>query len=284
MAQVRPSFKKRLHAWWEGYELPSETENDKPQPATSADRLAVVQEIFGEGFSGPGGKEAVVSLIEPLDIEDGARVLEIGAGLGGGARAIAETSGATVTGVDLDPTLVSAGDRQSEAANMEERARILPLDPDDPGFSDEAYRVAVVHDTLYRLKDLPGFIEKTAQALAPGGHLVVADLVLADPQDPTPLSQWHVGEAGAVHPVGLAAVSELVQSAGLEIEESEDLTPAFLSGLIQAWSDFVTKIEQEPPDAKTLPLIKEEADRWARRLTVLQSGDLSIRHLRCAKR
>ena len=75
----------------------------------------------------------------------------------------------------------------------------------------------------------------------------------------------------------------MVQSAGLEIEESEDLTPTFLSGLIQAWSDFVTKIEQEPPDANTLPLIKEEADRWARRLTVLQSGDLSIRHLRCAK-
>ena len=50
-----------------------------------------------------GGAEATAALLDQLDIGPGTRVLDIGSGIGGPARTIAERTGARVTGVDLTP-------------------------------------------------------------------------------------------------------------------------------------------------------------------------------------
>lgn len=97
------SLKKRLHAWWEGYELRPVPGNDtmagdadedgsvggedgddgaaaEDVPEWSAARQELTQLIWGEGFVSPGTPESVVELAQPFGLTAENTMLEIGSG------------------------------------------------------------------------------------------------------------------------------------------------------------------------------------------------------------
>ena len=70
------------------------------------------------------GTEAVDEAIDVLGLKPGMRVLDIGSGIGGPARYIAERSGAQVTALELQPDLdaLAAGSDQAMRARTSCRA------------------------------------------------------------------------------------------------------------------------------------------------------------------
>ena len=66
-----------------------------------------------------GGMDAVDSLISSIDVGMGDRVLDIGSGLGGPARRVAQRTGAAVHGVDITQSYVEAAQFLTARSDLE---------------------------------------------------------------------------------------------------------------------------------------------------------------------
>lgn len=79
------------------------------------DDLTVIDEFH------VGGRPATLRLIASCGFKAGQTLLEVGSGLGGPARTIAVTSGATVVGIDLTPEFVAVANSLSRRVGLAER-------------------------------------------------------------------------------------------------------------------------------------------------------------------
>ncbi len=69
------------------------------------------EKIFGDGYISTGGPETTEYLCAKLGpaLRTGAKVLDVGSGIGGAAFHLAKQFGAIVTGIDLAPEMVAIG-------------------------------------------------------------------------------------------------------------------------------------------------------------------------------
>lgn len=152
-------------------------------------------------------------------LEDGARVLDVGCGLGVITRAIARHCPASaVTGVDHDP--IAIGEAQAEPAGVTFAVGDIHALP----FPDGSFDFVAVSLVLMHLKAPEAAIAECTRVLAPGGRLCVIDVDdafwLLDP--PTPafetlkalLARWYEQVAGTRH-LG-RRLPRLLEGAGLE--------------------------------------------------------------------
>jgi cyclopropane fatty-acyl-phospholipid synthase-like methyltransferase len=69
------------------------------------------------------GRKATLQLAEEMKLSEDARVLDIGSGLGGPARTLAEEYGCSVIGLDLTQTFCEVADILSDWVNLAEMIR-----------------------------------------------------------------------------------------------------------------------------------------------------------------
>ena len=69
------------------------------------------------------GRKATLELGRQMGLSSAARVLDMGSGLGGPARTLAEEYGCHVTGIDLTPAFCDAASRMSDWVNLGDRVR-----------------------------------------------------------------------------------------------------------------------------------------------------------------
>lgn len=134
------------------------------------DRLAVLAALWGEGFTGPGGEDEVLRLTKPLGLSPSHSVLHLGAGLGGGTRVITKSSGAYVSGFELDAELAKAANAASARAGLAKRAGVQTFDAENPGFRPGYFHHAFAQEALWPLADKPAVLGSMVQAVKLGGH------------------------------------------------------------------------------------------------------------------
>ena len=134
-----------------------------------------------------GGIEATRDLMAQVDIGRQSRVLDIGSGIGGPARLMAHSHGATVTGLDLTPEYVETARRLT---------KLVGLNPEfvvgsalDMPFDDQLFDVATLIHVGMNLPDKPKLFSEVARILRPGGTFAVYDVMQvggAHPEFPLP--------------------------------------------------------------------------------------------------
>jgi SAM-dependent methyltransferase len=123
-----------------------------------------------------GGWQATEDLLARLHVPRGARVLDIGCGIGGTARTLAVQHGAIVTGIDLTPEFVAAAADLSRRAGVEgvtfreASATALP-------FEDESFDLATMLHVGMNVADKPALLREVARVLNPGGSFAVYDVM-----------------------------------------------------------------------------------------------------------
>src|SRR5690242_3631345 len=125
---AKPSFKTRLKAWWEGYDVNAPAEEPLPEPALGPvtpeapppeippleqPHIKIAQYIWGESLTGPGGVAAILKLVKPFALDPSMTVMDFGSGLGGGTRAVSEEFGLWVNGFEPDPVMAAGGQELS---------------------------------------------------------------------------------------------------------------------------------------------------------------------------
>lgn len=294
------TLKERFLAWWEGYDLSGRRErrreaaaqaaalagtatsagpsdatkhlNRKGKPLWTATRVQVAEKIWGEGFSTPGGTDVIPSMVKPLGLNPAMSVLDIGAGLGGATRTMAQQYGAWVTGLEHNPVLAELGMFRSQKSGLARQAPVQQMDLDafkwtkkvDAIFSKEA---------LFTIRNKDGLVDGIEAALKPRGQFLFTDYVL----DPAGLKQrefdsWANHEPAEPHPWTVEQYAKALAQRNLDIRIAEDNSDAHRATILAAIQSLVKHLETVSMDRDTKIAVVEEVELWARRVAALNAG------------
>src|SRR5258708_16061078 len=91
------------------------------------------------------GLAATRELAETLNIEAGAKMLDVGCGLGGPARFLAATNGCQVTGIDLSQPFVDVAEMLTRRCGLAEKVTFRQADALDLPFGDATFPYVSTH-------------------------------------------------------------------------------------------------------------------------------------------
>ena len=165
---VKSSFRERFMAWWEGYEPPTTRlkapapthevhyEVEKQQWETT--RLRLIQEVWGEGFSSPGGTDHILEMVKLFALDPAMSVIDLGAGLGGATRAMCESFGVWVNGFEADNDLAEAAQALSHKAGLAKRASITVFDSETFTRKAKSADCVFSKEFMYTVEDKKEFL------------------------------------------------------------------------------------------------------------------------------
>lgn len=88
------------------------------------------------------GRKATLELASRMKLDENAKVLDIGSGLGGPARTIAEAYGCHVTGIDLTAAFCEAATKLAQWVGLADRVVYQQADATDIPFADSSFDAA----------------------------------------------------------------------------------------------------------------------------------------------
>lgn len=123
------------------------------------------------------GLAATVELAKALPIDAATRVVDIGSGLGGPSRYLAETYGCTVHGIDLSESFVDAANYLAERSGLKDKVTYQQGNALDLPFSSDAFDVAWTQHVAMNIADRDRLYGETFRVLRRGGHFAIFDVV-----------------------------------------------------------------------------------------------------------
>lgn len=216
----------------------------------------------------PRGREATDELAGLVEWSGLARFLDLGCGIGGPARYLAETRGVPAIGIDLTESFCA--DARHLAAATGTEARFACADATRLPFADAAFPLVLTQAASMNIPDKAALYGEVARVLAPGGRFLLHDVQLGPAGEPHFPVPWASEPAGS-HLLPPAAVRALIEAAGLTCRLWEDRT-ADVRASIEAQRRLAAELKAAgqtlPPGAHTLqgPEFREMAANLARNL------------------
>ena len=294
----------RLKAWWEGYDpneikqriadreaevAPAEEPVAPEKKQLSADNIDpwdeetidIAQFIWGQGFCGPGGPEYIVTLSKLLALSPEMSMLQIGAGIGGPARVLADKFGVWITGYEASQSLVEKGNTMSKMAGMEKKAALEFYNPEDFGGFDRKFDRAMSKEALFAIQDKKNIIAQVEDKLKPGGLFLMTEYVIGSDSvvGKDRYKEWMVGERMHPYPVLADELVGMVKSNRLQVRVSEDISMQYVEMINKAWSgadEVAAKLARQEDGTQKIQTLMREAEFWTRRKKLLETGDLKL--------
>lgn len=192
-----------------------------------ADVLARIRrKTFGEDF----GQNAWTTADEyrgwtdRLGVGASSHVLEVASGSGGPAIFLAERSGASITGVDINPYGIETAVHRAQARGLSARVRFQQADANTPlPFGDHAFQAVVCVDSANHFSHRMRVLREWSRVLEPGGTLLFTDPVVVT--GPVTNEELAVRSSiGAFLFVAPGVNERLLDEAGFELAHQEDAT------------------------------------------------------------
>lgn len=230
------------------------------------------EKIFGPGYVSTGGPETTDYLCTKLGpaLRPGARVLDVGSGIGGVALHLARAYGTDVTGIDLSPEMVAIANDRTREAGAPPAVRFLLGDILKTPL-DGPFDVVWSRDALMHIPDKPRLYARLYELTAPGGRLVITDYARGA-SDVSPEFRAYAEKTG-YHLTDPAGYGRLLEQAGYRDVVVEDATDRFVEILEKESArlkanrdDFLSSFGQEDLDYLL--------DRWAMKVRFCKAGDM----------
>jgi ubiquinone/menaquinone biosynthesis C-methylase UbiE len=179
------------------------------------------------------GRKATLELADRMEIDPQARVLDLGSGLGGPARTLAQVFGCQVVGIDLTPALCEAAAAMSGWVGLAgkvsfEQGDATALDCEPRSFD----AVMTIHAAMnVAAKD--AMYAGAHRALKPGRIFAIYDILQGDGGDVLYPVPW-ARDASISHLATAAQMRELLHGAGFSILDEIDSSDESLAWFEQA--------------------------------------------------
>lgn len=203
-----------------------------------------------------GGRRATVELAAQLALAPHMHLLDVGCGIGGPSRFIAETYRCRVTGIDLTEDYVRTAAAFARRLGLADRvayrqASALAM-PFDDGTFDGAYMMHVGMN----IADKPALFAEIRRVLRPGAVFAVYDIMKAGEDEPVFPLHWAAGpETSFV--VTPAAYRNGLVAAGFEVRHERNRRELALQVFHQAQSRAMAG--EGPPALGIHLLLKQDA-------------------------
>ncbi|HYC13787.1 MAG TPA: methyltransferase domain-containing protein [Stellaceae bacterium] len=239
------------------------------------DRLTIAQWLWGAGFHLPGGTPLILELAKPFALTPAMSMLDVSAGLGGGARAIAEAFGTYVTGLERDPDLARRGMEMSVAQGMQKHAPVEAYDPETLELKAGAFDCIMGRLATHAVRDKERFLRVLSTSLKTRGQLLVTDFVL-EPKagKPAALAIWERAQARRPELWSFAQYLDCFRGLGLEIRINEETTERHRRLIVSGWSQLLQSVDLRAMPRKHLVAVLDEAEHWVQTLAAIDSGAL----------
>lgn len=169
------------------------------------------------------GRAATLELAEFLNLDASSHVLDIGSGLGGPARTLAETFGCRVTGIDLTQTFCDAATTLSGWVGLAERVDFRQGDATGLPFDDAVFDAAITIHVAMNIAAKDRMYAEARRVLKPGGRFVVYDVLQGEGGEllfPVPWAR----EPSISHLATPETMPPLLSNAGFRIVSVRDST------------------------------------------------------------
>lgn len=290
---------RRVRAWWNGLELsgdsPSQPSPQAPCEAAPLNqslpplesnrkaalwtdpRLHLMERVWGTGFSGPGDAAWVAALVSPLALDSKMTVVNLGAGLGGIARAIAEAAGVWVTGYESRPAFVEAGMELSKLSGMAKRAPILAYDLSKVSLKNNSCNALISVDTFHAVSDKLALYNAAFDALRVDGHFLFTDYMAKGADRNTPaIQEWLKVEPGPVHLSTPEETKSQLVEADFDVRIVADISEETRHLITLGWARYAEMLRQTSFDRRLGGALADELATWLARLRVIESGQVGV--------
>lgn len=202
------------------------------------DRLSFLYRIFWGEHLHHGywdGDETVpqaqIQLMERLadraGVSRGARVLDIGCGLGGSAFWLAENFDCRVTGITISPVQARMANKKAKARGLSGRVQFQVSDANQWHPEPESVDLVWIMESSEHFEDKKRFFERCASVLKPGGVLAVCAWLRRDGPMPEDEQKLVAKIAEAMLSASLDSLSDYqtwMRDSGLTVTAAEDIT------------------------------------------------------------
>jgi len=152
----------------------------------TVEQMAAVDHFHARGF------QATVELADALPIEAGLHIVDIGCGLGGPARYLADRFGCRVSGIDITGPYVEAANKLTALLKMDGQVEAKLGDGQHLPFSDAMFDGGYTLHVTMNIADRAQFFGEAYRVLKPGAFFALTEHGLGpegDPHYPLPWSQ-----------------------------------------------------------------------------------------------
>jgi phosphoethanolamine N-methyltransferase len=230
------------------------------------------EKIFGEHYISTGGAETTDNLCRRLgnSLRPGARVLDVGSGIGGAAFHLARTFGARVTGIDLAEEMVAIALERAKELGLSSEVNFILGDVLDTPFADK-FDIIWSRDALMHVPDKERLFARLYNLLDDGGRIVITDYARGK-TPASPAFEEYSTKTG-YHVVEPEQYGQLLEGAGFEEVQVIDATDTFVDilsreskRLADHRADFLSSFSES--DLNYL------VDRWAMKEGFCKAGDM----------
>ena len=178
-----------------------------------------------------GGAAATAALLAQMDLGPGKQVLDIGCGVGGVSRAIAHSTGAMVSGVDLTPDFIETARGLSARVGLDPLTSFQVGSATDLPFHDRFFDAAVMVHVGMNIPDKAAVFKEAARVIRPGGQFAIFEIMSGPAPGDIAFPQPWASAASESHLASPATYARHAESAGFDLQRQHNMRAALLERL-----------------------------------------------------
>ncbi|MBT6203171.1 MAG: methyltransferase domain-containing protein [Alphaproteobacteria bacterium] len=231
-----------------------DTENLKPEDLAPFDEFHV------------RGHAATSELLDKLEFDTDGHVLDVGSGLGGPSRRLAQMQGCSVTGIDLTLEYCDVAALFAERVGLADRVNYQQANALSMPFDDGSFDGAITQHVAMNIEERPGLYTEIARVLKSGAQFGLYDIFQGQGGDVCYPAPWAETPATSFL-VPPDAIAPLLWDAGFEVISQRNTTAQG-----RAWFQAMrAKTERDGPPPLGIhlllgPVFKEMAANMVRNL------------------
>ncbi len=240
-------------------------------------RMTVAQWLWGDGFIMPGDADFVLELVKPFGLTPAMSMLDLSAGLGGPARAIAQAFGTYVTGLERSEERAKRGMEMSVAADLAKRAAIAHYDPETVELRKNGFDCILGRGALHTVVDKERLLRVLHVGLKQKGQLLLNEFT-SDPSagERPEMAAWVARESYPPRLWTVSQYTDCLSGLGFDIRVIEDVSNLYRSMIVAGWARMLQEVDLRAMSRKHRITVLDEAELWMHRIAALESGALRV--------